>query len=400
MLRGKNILLGVTGSIAAYKSAILVRLLIKSGANVKVMMTESAKDFITPVTLATLSKNPVLTDYYENKEEGTWTNHVDLGNWADLFIIAPASANTIANLASGKSNNLFLTTYLSARNPVWVCPAMDLEMYRHASVQENLKTLRERGNHIIEATEGELASGLHGQGRMEEPENIYAAVEAFFDKPGPLAGKKVLITAGPTHEAIDPVRFIGNRSSGKMGIALANHAASLGADVHLVCGPVRPDLEVDASVERVDVESALEMKAACDAIYDQCDVAILSAAVADYRVDNPAGEKIKKTGENLPLNLTKNPDILAGLGERKKHQILVGFALETQNEQANAKDKLERKNLDLIVLNSLRDEGAGFNTDTNRVTLIDRKNNSQEFPLKSKEDVARDVWSKVIELLP
>ena len=398
MLQGKKILLGVTGSIAAYKSAFLVRLLVKNGAEVKVIMTSASKDFITPVTLSTLSNNPVISDFYEDKELGTWENHVDLGLWADLMIVAPASANTIAKMASGLADNMLLTTYLSARCQVFICPAMDLDMYAHGSVFENLNIIKQRGDLIIEPTEGELASGLIGQGRMEEPEQIIKEVIGFFKKEFDLFGKRVLISAGPTFEKIDPVRFIGNHSSGKMGFALAEEVVERGAQVTLVSGPVNLKLK-NESIKRVDVVSAQEMFDAVIKEYESCNIAILSAAVADYRPSVVSDTKIKKKDNNLELYLEPTTDILATLGQQKTNQILVGFALETNNEKENAIKKLINKNLDFIVLNSLQNEGAGFAFDTNKISILDKNNKTTDFELKSKTDVAIDIIDYIVTKL-
>lgn len=398
MMRGKKIIVGITGSIAAYKTAILVRLLKKQGAEVKVVMTTAASEFITPLTLATLSKNPVLSETVASHQTGEWNNHVELGLWADLFVVAPASANSIAKMANGMCDNLLLAVYLSARCPVMVAPAMDLDMYKHPSTLANLDRLRSYGNMVLHAGDGELASGLHGEGRMAEPEEIIKAIEAFFAKKKLLAGKKILITAGPTHEAIDPVRFIGNSSSGKMGIALAELAAQWGAEVVLVCGP--SSLSSSASIKRIDVRSAEEMYKAASLHFSQSDVAIFSAAVADYRPKNRAAQKMKKKDALLQIELEPTTDILKTLGEKKKKkQILVGFALETEHEVENARKKIRTKNLDLIVLNSLNDKGAGFGYDTNKVTLIDRNNKMVSFELKSKQEVAGDVLRAVLKLM-
>jgi len=385
MLRGKKILIGVTGSIAAYKIATLIRFIVKKQAFVKVIMTEDAKEFITPLTLATLSKNPVHYLFTDDKESGQWNNHVDLGLWADVFIIAPATANTLFKIANGHCDNLLMATYLSAKCPVYITPAMDLDMYKHSSTKENLEKIVEFGNRIINPEHGELASGLVGEGRMAEPEQIVEVLETHFESNVPLKGKKVLISAGPTHEAIDPVRFIGNHSSGKMGVAIAEEAAALGAEVELICGPTSITIDI-VGVTVVNVTSAQEMYDACVKRYATADVAIMAAAVADYRPKNVADKKIKKENQtnNLVIELEKTPDILKSLGEQKQHQLLVGFALETDNEEANAKLKMEKKNLDFIVLNSLRDKGAGFSTDTNRITILDKHNNILNFELKSK----------------
>ncbi|PHR14623.1 MAG: bifunctional phosphopantothenoylcysteine decarboxylase/phosphopantothenate--cysteine ligase CoaBC [Aequorivita sp.] len=401
VLNGKNILLGVTGGIAAYKTAFLVRLLIKKGANVKVVMTDSAKEFVTPLTLATLSKNEVFSSFTDKKEENSfkepkWNNHVELALWADFFLIAPATANTLSKMANGACDNLLLACYLSAKCPVYYAPAMDLDMYQHPSTAETFKKLETFGNIQIPAAFGELASGLVGQGRMAEPEEIVSFLEKDILKKLPLRGKKILITAGPTYEAIDPVRFIGNHSSGKMGYAIAQEAIKLGAEVVLISGPTALKIK-DDFVKIIRVTSAEEMYNAAHEYFDKCNMAILSAAVADYRPSEVASEKIKKKDQGLTLQLTKTKDILASLGEIKKNQFLVGFALETENEEENAKLKLKKKNLDLIVLNSLRDKGAGFQTDTNKITLITKDNKSLPFPVKTKKEVAKDILEYIIE---
>jgi len=399
VLSGKKILLGVTAGIAAYKSAFLVRLLIKEGAQVKVVMTPSAKDFVTPLTLSTLSKNEVFSSFTNEEDENAqWNNHVELALWADLFIIAPATANTLSKMAHGTSDNLLLAVYLSAKCPVYYAPAMDLDMYKHPSIKATFNTLDSYGNIQIPAGHGELASGLVGQGRMAEPEEIVSFIEKDLLKALPLRGKKVLITAGPTYEAIDPVRFIGNHSSGKMGFAIAEIAAGLGAEVILVAGPVSIGMD-HPNVKLLSVTSAEEMFNECIEHYSNCDIAILSAAVADYRPVVVASEKIKKKDSELHIKLEKTRDILATLGEQKKNQFLVGFALETENELENAKTKLKKKNLDLIVLNSLRDKGAGFKGDTNKVTLIDKDNKEYPFSVKPKTEVARDILEFIIEKL-
>eukprot|EP00746_Dinoflagellata_sp_MGD_P078500 gnl/MRDRNA2_/MRDRNA2_31387_c0_seq1.p1 gnl/MRDRNA2_/MRDRNA2_31387_c0~~gnl/MRDRNA2_/MRDRNA2_31387_c0_seq1.p1 ORF type:complete len:404 (-),score=17.57 gnl/MRDRNA2_/MRDRNA2_31387_c0_seq1:177-1388(-) len=399
VLSGKKILLGVTAGIAAYKSAFLVRLLIKEGAQVKVVMTPSAKDFVTPLTLSTLSKNEVFSSFTNEEDENAqWNNHVELALWADLFIIAPATANTLSKMAHGTSDNLLLAVYLSAKCPVYYAPAMDLDMYKHPSTKATFNTLDSYGNIQIPAGHGELASGLVGQGRMAEPEEIVSFIEKDLLKALPLRGKKVLITAGPTYEAIDPVRFIGNHSSGKMGFAIAEIAAGLGAEVNLVAGPVSIGMD-HPNVKLLSVTSAEEMFNECIEHYSNCDIAILSAAVADYRPVVVASEKIKKKDSELHIKLEKTRDILATLGEQKKNQFLVGFALETENELENAKTKLKKKNLDLIVLNSLRDKGAGFKGDTNKVTLIDKDNKEYPFSVKPKTEVARDILEFIIEKL-
>ncbi len=397
VLKGKNILLGVTGGIAAYKAAFLVRLLVKKGANVKVVMTHSAKEFVTPLTLSTLSKNEVFSSFTnEENENAQWNNHVELALWADLFLVAPATANTLSKMANGTCDNLLMACYLSAKCPVYYAPAMDLDMYQHPTTAESFKKLDSYGNIQIPAAFGELASGLVGQGRMAEPEEIVSFLENDILKNLPLRGKKILITAGPTYEAIDPVRFIGNHSSGKMGFALAETAAELGAEVILISGPTALKLE-NEFIKIVRVISAEEMYNATHKYFNKSDVAILSAAVADYRPSEIASEKIKKKKDDLTLQLTKTKDILASLGEIKKNQFLVGFALETENEEENAKLKLKKKNLDLIVLNSLRDKGAGFQTDTNRITLITKDNKVIPFPVKSKKEVAKDILEYIIE---
>lgn len=397
MLKGKKIVIGVTGSIAAYKAAILVRLLVKQGAEVQVVMTPSSREFITPLTLSTLSGRPVLCDFF-NSGSGEWHSHVELGLWADAMIIAPATAATIGKMAGGIADNLLVTTYLSMKAPVFVAPAMDLDMFAHPSTQHNLQVLRSYGNHIIEPAAGELASHLCGKGRMEEPENIVAALKDFFLAGNSLAGKRILITAGPTYEKIDPVRFIGNYSSGKMGFALAAECAARGADVTLVAGPVSLKTP-HAAITRVDVESAEEMYKAATEAFPSCDAAILCAAVADYRPATRADKKIKRTGEGMTIELEANKDIAAALGKQKSaEQRLVGFALETNDGETNAREKLAKKNLDFIVLNSLADKGAGFAYDTNKVSIISNEGVT-EYPLKSKLEVARDIISHLSRLL-
>ena len=389
-----KILLGITGGIAAYKTPQLVRLLVKKGHNVRVILTEKAKDFVTPLTLSTLSKEPVLSDFATI--DGQWNSHVALAQWADLLLIAPATANTIAKMASGQCDNLLLATYFSAKKPVWVAPAMDLDMYAHPTVTENLIKLERFGNHIIPATYGELASGLVGQGRMAEPEDIVASIETALQETLPLKGKKILITAGPTYQAIDPVRFIGNFSTGKMGIAIANEAVRQGAEVHLVLGP-SAEKNIDNKIHLHKVVSAQQMYESAVAQFETCDMAILAAAVADYTPAEVAAQKIKKKGDKLTLTLIPTIDILASLGKLKTTQKLIGFALETENEVENAQLKLQKKNLDAIVLNSLRDKGAGFGTDTNKITFITAQQ-LQEFPLKHKEAVAKDILQKCMSL--
>ncbi len=393
MLANKNILLAVCGSIAVYKTAFLVRLLKKEGVKIKVIMTPSSKNFITPLTLSTLSKNPVYSSYFD-KESGIWHNHVELGIWADLMIIAPASAHTLGKMAHGICDNLLIATYLSAKCPVLVAPAMDLDMYQHPTTQENLKKLHSFGNEIIEAREGELASGLNGQGRMAEPEELLDIVKKKFHQSEILKGKKVLITSGPTIEAIDPVRFIGNHSSGKMGTTLANTFANAGAEVTMVSGPAT---YTPSKVRVILVNSAQEMLVATEKQYQDTDIIVFAAAVSDYRPVNPAKEKIKKKEATLQINLVKNPDIATELGKKKKHQFHIGFALETTNEEFHAKEKLKKKNFDLLVLNSLRDEGAGFQKDTNKVTFFDKYNKKQVFELKNKIEVAQDIVDCVIK---
>lgn len=394
MLSGKKILVGVTGSIAAYKTAYLIRALIKLEAEVKVIMTSASSDFISPLTLATLSKNPVAIDFVKNKE-GEWENHVELGLWADLFVIAPCSANSLSKLVSGNCDNLLIATYLSARCPVWIAPAMDLDMFTHFSTEENLDTLRKKDVTVIEPTSGELASGLEGKGRMEEPEVIADEIDAYFAIESPLKGKTVLITGGPTYEPIDPVRFIGNHSSGKTGVLLADACASRGAKVILVTGPTHQKVK-DHRIKVIAVQTALQMKNAVTQHWAQCQIGIFSAAVADYRPANPATEKIKKKTEDLTISMVKNPDILSWAGKEKTtEQYLVGFALETNNAVENGKAKFERKNLDLLILNTLEDEGAGFGHDTNKVTFIKANNKLINFELKEKSNMANDILDEI-----
>ncbi|MFZ0598471.1 MAG: bifunctional phosphopantothenoylcysteine decarboxylase/phosphopantothenate--cysteine ligase CoaBC [Flavobacterium sp.] len=396
VLNGKKILLGVSGGIAAYKTASLVRLFIKAGAHVQVIMTPASKDFVTPLTLSTLSKNPVHSSFYnQDDEDAVWNNHVELALWADLMLIAPATANTLSKMATGNCDNLLIATYLSAKCPVYFAPAMDLDMYKHASTLSNFTALKQFGNVMIPAENGELASGLSGEGRMAEPENIIAFLEADLESKLPLKGKKILITAGPTYEAIDPVRFIGNHSSGKMGFDIANQAANLGAEVILISGPTHYKVK-NSLIEVVDVISAQDMYDACHLHFNDVDVAIAAAAVADYKPKVVALQKIKKASDDLSIELEKTKDILASLGAIKKNQFLIGFALETENEIENAKLKIQKKNLDLIVLNSLQDKGAGFKKETNKVTFIDQNFKIEPMELKSKESVAIDILDKVI----
>ncbi|MGV6844652.1 MAG: bifunctional phosphopantothenoylcysteine decarboxylase/phosphopantothenate--cysteine ligase CoaBC [Lutibacter sp.] len=397
VLSGKKILLGITAGIAAYKTAYLVRYFIKAGATVKVVMTPAAKDFVTPLTLSTLSKNSVFSTFYDKNEfeNEEWNSHVELGLWADYMVIAPATANTLSKMAKGTCDNLLLACYLSAKCPIYFAPAMDLDMYRHSTTSENIKQLQSVGNIFIPPASGELASGLVGEGRMEEPENIVKFIEEDLIKNLPFYKKTVLITAGPTYEAIDPVRFIGNHSSGKMGFELAKNAAKLGADVILVTGPSAEKTD-NKTIKRIDVVSSDEMYSAVHQYFKKVDIAILSAAVADYKPKNIAKQKLKKNDDSLVLNLVKTKDILASLGAEKTNQILIGFALETENEIQHAKEKLKRKNLDFIVLNSLNDKGAGFKSDTNKVTIIDKFEKISEFSLKSKELVALDILNAII----
>lgn len=396
MLGGKKILLGITGGIAAYKTTFLVRLLIKAGAEVKIVLTESASSFVSPLTLATLSKNPVHSAFV-NEECGTleWNNHVELGLWADLMLIAPATANTLSKMANGICDNLLMATYLSAKCPVFFAPAMDLDMYKHPTTKASFDKLQSFGNIMIPATSGELASGLHGEGRMAEPEDILNFIKEHLSEGLPLKGKKVLITAGPTFESIDPVRFIGNHSTGLMGYELANEAACLGATVVLVSGPSHLSVSNDL-ITLVKVVSADEMYDAAHSHYKDADIAICAAAVADYRPVELADQKIKKTSGGLSIELVSTKDILFSLGEQKKDQYLVGFALETENELENAKGKLKKKNLDAIVLNSLNDKGAGFGEPTNKITFIDKNLHIKTFALKSKAAVAVDIFSEIL----
>lgn len=397
MLNGKKILIGITGSIAAYKIPTLVRLLKKEGAEVQIIFTPFAREFVTPLTLSTLSERPVLSEFHD-KESGEWNSHVNLGLWADLFLLAPLTANSLAKMANGIADNLLLTTYLSARCSVFFAPAMDLDMFQHTTTKKNIEILQSRGNILIQPTEGELASGLCGEGRMEEPGAILEIIRDHFKKKDHLKGKKVLVTAGPTYEAIDPVRFIGNYSSGLMGYALAREAAEAGAEVILVSGPVSLQAE-HPSIYKISVVSAEEMHQACRNVYQDIDIAIMAAAVADYMPDQMAESKIKK-GDKIPeITLKPTPDILSELGKTKRnHQTLIGFALETDNEIENAKKKLKNKNLDFIVLNSLKDKGAGFGTETNKITIIEKSGDQTDFGLKHKDQVARDIIQKAIEV--
>jgi phosphopantothenoylcysteine decarboxylase/phosphopantothenate--cysteine ligase len=397
MLAGKKIVLGITGSIAAYKAAYLCRAFIKKGAEVQVVITPAGKEFITPVTLSALTRKPVVSEFF-TANDGTWHSHVDLGLWADVMLIAPATAATIGKMANGIADNMLITTYLSMKAPVFVAPAMDLDMYAHPSTQQNLEKLKSYGNYIIEPATGFLASALEGKGRMEEPDTIVKFIEEFFEKNSPLSKKKILITAGPTYEKIDPVRYISNYSSGKMGYALAEECASRGAEVILISGPVKLNT-IHPGIKRIDVESAEEMYRAAMEYFPQTDAGILCAAVADYKPVHYSENKLKrKTGEVLDLELTPNPDIAAALGKIKKAgQLLIGFALETDNERVHAEEKLKKKNLDFIVLNSLKEAGAGFQVDTNKITILDSKGNAKDFPLKSKREVAKDIINETIK---
>jgi phosphopantothenoylcysteine decarboxylase/phosphopantothenate--cysteine ligase len=397
ILRGKNILLGISAGIAAYKTASLVRLFVKSGAHVRVVMTPSAKEFVTPLTLSTLSDHPVLSDFTdENDDNAVWNNHVELGLWADLFIVAPATANTLSKMASGNSDNFLIATYLSAKCPVYFAPAMDLDMYKHPTTKNALDKLQSYGNILIPSAFGELASGLVGMGRMAEPETIVETIEQHLLEGLPLYGKKILVTAGPTHEAIDPVRYIGNHSSGRMGFEIANTAAQLGAEVILISGPTHYKALYD-SIQTIPIISARDMYDAAHQYFKDVDAAILSAAVADYRPKFPAVSKLKKKSSSLVLELEKTEDVLASLGEIKEKQLLIGFALETENEVANAIKKLKAKNLDLIILNSLNDDGAGFGGSTNKISIIDKDLNQTNYPLKSKSEVADDIINELIK---
>lgn len=399
MLQGKKIVLGITGSIAAYKAAYLIRGLVKKGAEVQVVITPAGKEFITPITLSALTSKPVISEFFSNRD-GTWNSHVDLGLWADAMVIAPATAATIGKMANGIADNMLITTYLSMKAPVFVAPAMDLDMFAHPATQRNLDTLRAYGNHIIEPGEGELASHLVGKGRMEEPDKIIRVLEDFFASAGTLAGKKIMITAGPTYEKIDPVRFIGNYSSGKMGFAIAEACAAQGADVTLIAGPVALATR-HPNIRRIDVESAGEMYQAAMTVFPETDAAVLCAAVADYRPARQATEKIKRESEeDIRLQLIPNKDIAASLGAVKQSgQVLVGFALETHNAQTYAAEKLKKKNLDFIVLNSLEDAGAGFRCDTNKITILDNAGGVLAYSLKSKQAVAEDIVAQLASRL-
>lgn len=395
-MKGKHIVLGITGSIAAYKACTLIRLFVKAGAEVQVVITPAGKEFITPITLSALTSKPVISDFFAQRD-GTWNSHVDLGQWADAMVIAPATASTIAKMAHGVADNMLMTTYLSMKAPTFLAPAMDLDMFAHPATQENLKRLCTYGNHIIEPATGELASHLVGKGRMEEPERIFSVIERFFHTTQQLKGKRVLITAGPTYERIDPVRFIGNHSSGKMGFALAEECAARGAAVELIAGPVQLQSH-HPSIHRTDVVSAAEMYDAATRLFPAMDAGILCAAVADFTPEKQADNKIKRGKEDMFLTLKPTQDIAAALGRMKRtSQRLIGFALETTNEQENARRKLERKNLDFIVLNSLNDPGAGFTHDTNKITLI-AADNEISFPLKTKTEVAQDIIDKLCDI--
>ena len=391
MLKGKKIVLGITGSIAAYKACMIIRLLIKQGAEVQVVITPAGKEFITPITLSALTSKPVISDFFSQRD-GTWHSHVDLGLWADAMVIAPATASTIGKMAHGIADNMLITTYLSMKAPVFVAPAMDLDMYAHPSTQGNLEILRSYGNHIIEPQSGFLASHLVGKGRMEEPEQIVDCLDRFFSQNESMKGKRVLITAGPTYEKIDPVRFVGNYSSGKMGFALAEECARRGAEVDFICGPVSSDMKTQSPlIHRYDVESAMDMYERATSMFPAVDAGILCAAVADFTPETMADEKIKRKGDDMVIRLKPTQDIAASLGQMKTEaQILVGFALETNDEKNNAQLKLKKKNLDFIVLNSLNDEGAGFRCDTNKITIIS-VDDEKDFPLKSKAEVAKDI---------
>ena len=400
MLKGKKIVLGITGSIAAYKACLIIRALIKAGAEVHVVITPAGKEFITPITLSALTQKPVISEFFSQRD-GTWHSHVSLGLWADAMLVAPCTASTLGKMANGIADNMLITTYLSMKAPVFIAPAMDLDMYQHPTTQQNMERLKSFGNHIIEPQSGFLASGLEGKGRMEEPEQIVAYLDHFFEQKD-LQGKHILITAGPTHEKIDPVRFIGNYSSGKMGFALAEECVRRGAQVTLIVGPVSAHLYTIASqlVNRINVESCQDMYDAATKVFPKCDAAILCAAVADFRPEHMANQKIKREGDALQLRLTPNPDIAAELGRMKREgQLLVGFALETNDEQANAQKKLQKKNLDFIVLNSLRNEGTCFQSDENQISIISASD-QQDFDRKSKQNVAHDIIDYLATRLP
>lgn len=399
MLKGKRVVLGITGSIAAYKACMIIRGLVKAGAEVQVVITPAGKEFITPITLSALTQKPVISDFFSQRD-GTWHSHVALGLWADAMLVAPCTASTLGKMANGIADNMLITTYLSMKAPVFIAPAMDLDMYQHPTTQQNMERLRSFGNHIIEPQSGFLASGLEGKGRMEEPERIVEALDYFFETKD-LAGKHIMITAGPTHEKIDPVRFIGNYSSGKMGFALAEECVRRGADVTLVCGPVSTQLSPMAAqlIKRINVESCQEMFNAATTVFPNCNAAILCAAVADFRPDHQADQKIKREGDDLQLRLLPNPDIAAELGRMKQSgQRLVGFALETNDEQANAQKKLQKKNLDFIVLNSLRNEGTCFQSDENQISIINA-DGQRDYERKSKSAVAKDIIDQLAMLL-
>ncbi|HDO28098.1 MAG TPA: bifunctional phosphopantothenoylcysteine decarboxylase/phosphopantothenate--cysteine ligase CoaBC [Bacteroidetes bacterium] len=398
MLKGKKILIGITGGIAAYKIPFLVRLLKKSGTEVQVMLTPAARDFVTPLTLSTLSQRPVLIDFF-NKDDGSWNSHIELGLWADLLLVAPLTANTLAKMASGIADNLLLTTILSSRCPVLFAPAMDLDMYQHPATIENIKKLKSFGYRMIEPVKGELASGLTGVGRLEEPEKILEVIKDALNPKSVFRGKKVLVSAGPTYEPVDPVRFLGNHSTGRMGIEMATAFAGLGAEVNLVLGPSGLTTD-DPSIKVYPVTTAEEMYDRCMGIFPESDITVMAAAVADFTPANPSELKIKKETGKANIDLVPTKDILASMGsEKKPGRILVGFALETDNERSNAKKKLQNKNLDLIVLNSMKDKGAGFGYQTNKVTLISANGTEKEFPLKSKKEVARDILLAIEALL-
>ncbi len=396
-LTGKKIVIGITGGIAAYKIPFLIRLLKKKGAELRIAVSKKALDFVTPVTLSTLAETPVVSEF-SNADDGTWHNHVEWAQWADLLLFAPVTANTLSKMAKGQADNFLMAVYLSAKSPVFIAPAMDLDMYAHPATKKNIQTLKSYGLHIIPATSGELASGLTGYGRMEEPEKIIEIIEAYFDNYKPLKNKKVLITAGPTYEAIDPVRFIGNHSSGKMGIALAETAAQLGADVELVLGPSNL-MPTHKKIKTTKIVSAEQMYQAVQKLFPTSDITVMSAAVADFTPKKVAENKIKKGGNTLELELKRTKDILKSLGKIKNNkQILVGFAMETENELNNAKAKLKKKNLDFIVLNSLNEKNAGFKHDTNKITMIDKNNSVKEFALKTKTDVAKDIFNEILKI--